>query len=282
MPVGGVEWEDVLAAMHAWVVAGSGLSDQRVRWGQQDAPRSDAASISLRLSNLSESGPMWLDFETNVLEFDDLPILAADVPTNVLHIAAHGRLTGDGPVRVSSTGAVPGGLDDDTDYWVVRISANFLKLAASFQDAMALSPVVVDLTDAGSGDLTLGATSETVRAGSELSALARGTLNVTLELRCHATPVISGEMAVAILQRVRGRREWPSQQAILAEANIALQDVDRIIAISGTRDDFLFEPRALMFVHLSIPVEEGETLTLIERVLVTNQIPDPEVEFEIP
>jgi PKD repeat protein len=61
-----------------------------------------------------------------------------------------------------------------------------------------------------------------------------------------------------------------------------LQDVERVRAILGTRDDFLFEPRAYLDVYILIPIEEGEDLTIIDRVIATNQILDPDEDFEIP
>jgi hypothetical protein len=281
MAVGGVDWPTVLAAMHAWVVAGSGLSNQKVVWGQQDAPRPDAPAIAMRISRINESGPTWTDTDDNYVTFADLTISAVDAGTDTLTSVAHGRLTGDGPVRVTSTGDVPDGLDASTDYWVVKTSADAFKLAAAFFDAMAGTPVVVDIVDAGTGVIKLVDTATTTRAGEELQIIARVPLDLTLELRCHADPVISGEMAVAILQRIRTRREWPSQQTILSDVNIALGDVGQVLAVAGTRDDFLFEPRAHLWVHMLITAEEGEALAMIQRVLMTDRIPEPDVEFTV-
>ncbi|MGN6103656.1 MAG: hypothetical protein ACTHU0_01000 [Kofleriaceae bacterium] len=263
----------MLNAMHAWAVAGSGLSDQKVVWGQQDAPRPEAPAITLRISNLSEMGAPWIDYVAKPLTFADLAISSVDATTNTLTSNGHGRLTGDGPVRAVSTGNLPGGLDEWTDYWVVRVDDDTFQLAATFQDAMSV-PVadIVDLTSAGAGGLAVVATSQTARAGEELQAVARGLLRATLELRCHAEPTIGPDMAIAILQRVRSRRNLPSQQAIFEEANISLLDSERVRAIVGTRDDFLFEPRAHLDVHIAIPVEDGEAIGIIERVTGTNLI----------
>lgn len=282
MPAGGVDWDVVLAAMHDWVVAGSGLSDQNVVWGQQDAPRPAAPAITLRISNIAEFGPTWLDTIDNPHVFADITITAVSAVADTLTSVAHARLTGDGPVRVTSTGTVPGGLTAGTNYWVVKTTADAFKLATTFQNAMATVPTTIDITSAGTGTIKLVDTADTLRVGQEILNVSRCMLRVTLELRCHAATVISGEMAVALLQRVRTRREWPSQQALLTAANISLQDVDRIIAVSGTRDDFLFEPRAHLLVHMTVPVEEGEGGRIIARVLLTDQIPEPDVEFAVP
>jgi hypothetical protein len=283
--VGGIEWEGaggVLKAMHAWTLAGSGLTADKVVWGQQASQRPEAPAIIMRISNISELGPTWVMFEHNAHTFADITVTADD-GTNLFTAAAHNRLTGDGPVQLESSGTVPGNTATLKDYWVVRVDANTFRLAESFQDAMAAVPVTVDLTSNGTGTIRLVDTPTTVRQGQELKATARGIVRVTLELRCHAEPIIGANMAVALLQRVRTRREWPSQMAILEAANIGLEGVERILAVTtGKQDDFLYEPRAVLLVYLTLAVEESEYLTIIERVTGTNEIPDPDVAFDIP
>lgn len=56
---------------------------------------------------------------------------------------------------MSSTGQLPGGLQAGVDYWLVRVSASDVTVATSSQNALATPPVVVDITDAGSGTHTL-------------------------------------------------------------------------------------------------------------------------------
>ena len=287
MPVGGIQWDTepgapgVLDAIQNWVETGSGLLDTQVMWGGQDTNRPPAPAITLRISNISELGTMWTDYETNVHSFDDI-VVTADAGTNAFTAVAHGRLTGDGPVRLEGAD-VPAGTVIDHDYWVIKLTNDTFQLAESFQDAVATVPVFVDLTDAGTGTIELVDTPSTVRRGEELAAIARGMVRMTIEVRCHSTPVIGPQMAVAILQRVRTRREWTSQQDILDAANITVQDVERILAITTQRrDDFKFEPFATMNVHLCATVEEAEYLTIIERVYVTDEISEPDVEFVVP
>lgn len=277
-----MDWDDALDAMHAWAVGGSGLDAQHVAWGDQDVARPEAPAVILRISNISPLGEAWVDYEDNPHVFDDV-VVTANVGTDELSAVAHGRLTGDGPVRLTSTGAFPTGTDGDTDYWVVKTSDDALKLAASFQDAVATVPVVVDLQGAGSGTIALVDTPATLRRGEEIAARSRMMIRVTLELRCHAEPVVGNMMAVFILQRVHARSQLPSQQAILEAANIAFQDCERVRSlVTGKRDDALFEPRALLDVHVNVAVEESEYLTIIERVLLTDEIPEPNIEFTIP
>lgn len=79
-------------------------------------------------------------------------IFSADHATNQLTIPGHGLLTGDGPALVRGNvlaGALPGGLVELTNYWVIRVDANTLKLATSSTNANA--GTAIDLTSAGSG-----------------------------------------------------------------------------------------------------------------------------------
>ncbi len=70
--------------------------------------------------------------------------------TNVATKAAHGYLLGDGPIQyTNSGGALPSGLELDTDYWVIPLTSNTYKIANSF--ANALAGVFVTLVTAGSG-----------------------------------------------------------------------------------------------------------------------------------
>jgi len=58
-------------------------------------------------------------------------------------------------VRASSTGTLPGNLAVDTDYWVIRVSDYVFKLATSYANASAGSPVAIDYSSAGTGTLTI-------------------------------------------------------------------------------------------------------------------------------
>lgn len=62
--------------------------------------------------------------------------------TEIVNYNAHGFYTGDGPVRVSAA-VIPAGYSETTEYWVIRVSANTLKLAASRADALAGTAVAI-------------------------------------------------------------------------------------------------------------------------------------------
>lgn len=73
---------------------------------------------------------------------------------NTLTKASHGLITGDGPFTFSNAGgALPGGLADGTQYWVVYNDANSVKVATSL--ANALAGTTVDLTSDGTGTTTI-------------------------------------------------------------------------------------------------------------------------------
>lgn len=74
----------------------------------------------------------------------------ANATTNEITIVGHGLVTGDGPATPRNVGgALPGGLAALTDYWLIRIDNDTLKIATSSSNAMA--GTAIDLTTSGSG-----------------------------------------------------------------------------------------------------------------------------------
>ena len=92
------------------------------------------------------------------------------------------RATGDGPVRLETTGVAPGGLAVATDYWLIVVDANTVQLAATFLDAIDL--VEVAIADAGSGP-------GTIRAEVHLDALLdyRASFPALADMRGEFVPV---------------------------------------------------------------------------------------------
>lgn len=80
---------------------------------------------------------------------------------SVITLAAHGYLTGDGPVRMTTTGTFPTGAAANTDYWIITLTANTLSLATSAGNALA--GTAVTLTTAGTGTITLTGTAVAAR-----------------------------------------------------------------------------------------------------------------------
>lgn len=69
-----------------------------------------------------------------------------------LEVTDHGYYTGL-KFRISSSGSVPGGLSEGTDYYVIRNTDDFFQVATSFSNALA--GTTVNLTSAGSGTITV-------------------------------------------------------------------------------------------------------------------------------
>lgn len=93
------------------------------------------------------------------LAFDDVAFTVDAEITTWFNATAHGRETGDGPVRVSSSGTLPSGLSAATDYWIIKNTANRFELATSLANAYAGTNVTA--VDAGTGTLSLVDTADT-------------------------------------------------------------------------------------------------------------------------
>lgn len=85
----------------------------------------------------------------------DFTFATTDVDTtdNQITETAHGFLTGEGPVRFTSSTTLPAGIAAATNYWIIRVDDNTFKLAASRADAIAGTPVI-DITTQGTGTHT--------------------------------------------------------------------------------------------------------------------------------
>lgn len=244
----------------------------------QDAPRQPAPAISLKFASVDTMGDPWLITEPNPLVFDPLGF-TADASADTMTRTAHGLRTGDGPVRVTSTGTLPGGLAVDVNYWVVRISDDVFKLARRFIDAM--TGVTIDLTTAGVDIHVLSSTASTVRAGQELSYTALGMYRAIVTLESYSLKGVGQQAALALLQRVRTRTVWPSQRELLRQNGVGYLDATKARWVRGVRDATLFEPRAMMDVHFAFTAREAEFGTIIERAEITNNSVTPGHKFEV-
>ncbi len=90
-----------------------------------------------------------------------------DTVTDEITEVAHGYETGDGPLRLSSSGTLPGGLSIDTDVWVIKIDDDTFQLALRPGNARRIKQtgpnstiesdaIPIDLLDVGSGTHSIG------------------------------------------------------------------------------------------------------------------------------
>ena len=101
--------------------------------------------------------------------------LTVNAATNELTTAtAHGLVTGS-RVRVASTTTVPTPLSATTDYYAIVTSPTVIKLAATLTDA--LSATAIDLTDVGTGTVTLN--EQDVTAADSIAVLVNKELPST-------------------------------------------------------------------------------------------------------
>lgn len=72
-----------------------------------------------------------------------------DFANDELDVTSHGLADGDGPIRFTTTGALPDGIEADTDYWVIEVNSGTIKIATSLENA--LEGTAVAIGDAGTG-----------------------------------------------------------------------------------------------------------------------------------
>lgn len=96
---------------------------------------------------------------------------------NTLTDASHGLETGDGPVRLTNAGgALPAGLAVDTDYYIIKVDANTMKLATS--RANAALGTAIDLTGDGTGTHTMVDTTDTKKVHWRQLGIEAATLSL--------------------------------------------------------------------------------------------------------
>lgn len=84
------------------------------------------------------------------------PECTADPGTDTLSLAPGFEMQTGAQVQISSeNGTVPGGLSAGLTYYAVAVSATEIQLAATYADAIAVPPTVINITDAGSGTITV-------------------------------------------------------------------------------------------------------------------------------
>ncbi len=250
-----IAWATVEKAWQDFVVACTGLADTNVMW-TDGKPRPAGTYVSLWLGNVSSFGNDWAEAKRNPLVLAD--DVVESITASVLTLTAHVYLTGDGPIRLSTTGTAPAGLAIATDYWIVKTGANTIKLATSYLRARAGTTITI--TGAGTGAHTLVDTASTLRTGQEVKQTSRGIRKCELTLQCFATPA-AGLVAASAL---------PSKAAILSAAGIGFTGFDAVQAVPAFTNGTVFEPRAVVACGFYLESVLTETGSNIETAEITD------------
>jgi len=114
---------------------------------RSDEPFSQACELGLFQTDQGDRLNLVINEKT-------FPVANVDPANDTLEIALHG-LRQRTPVKVISTGTLPGGLNASTIYFLIRDGNDTIKLAATAADASESTPTVVDITDAGTGNISI-------------------------------------------------------------------------------------------------------------------------------
>lgn len=281
-----MQWSTIEDAIHDWIAAGSGLANDHVIWADQGGPRPVGPYIAMRLS-VMQRGRDWLDRVDKILAVATQAITAVNPGADTFTIPAHGLVTGDGDILLTTTGTTPGGTAIATRYWAVVVDANTIKIATTFQNAIATVPVVVDITSSGTGTTSINGTPTTARAGQEIELRLRGPRQGVLDLQCFAgapTPsaATGNTNPRALLHDAIAAYALESRQAALAAAGVGVGSVEEVRSIPpGVVDITVLEPRAVSAVHLHLASELVETATYIQIVNVENDVVSPPQTFPV-
>lgn len=278
-----IKWTTIEDAIRAWIVFGSRLADDHVIWSQQTSPRPAGQFISLRLMMLEHRGRDWLDRYDNIVALPTLTISAVNTSTGAMTITAHGLANGTGPLVFG--GIPPAPLQLATNYWPVVVDANTVKLAATFQNAVATVPTTLTVTNGGTAP-TLSSTPKTTIAGIEISQRARGPRRASLTLQCFAGTPTGGAATgftspAAVLHDAITSYVLESQSFLLNQAGVGVGAIEPIRSVDGIVNTTHFEPRAIGTVYLHLASELVETSTYIQVVNATDQIPTPAQSFTV-
>jgi len=265
-----ITWDTIQNGILSWVRTASGFPNENVFWDGDKRPLVSSPYISMKINAVRKIGQDWTTIENNPLVIVDDVIEAVDTVTDTLTLTAHGLLTADGPVRFVTTGSLPGGISLVTDYWIIRVNNNQIKLASTFHNAYDL--IAIDISSAGTGVNTLQDTVETVRYGEELKRIHQGPRDCRLTLQCFGGSPKGQTNPVAVLEAVLSDTEKDSVVNGLATAGLSVISYDSIQSDGGFIGSTLFEPRAIAQVRFFVPSEVAEYSTFIDSAELTNQV----------
>jgi len=261
----GIPWSTVEDAIHDCISDATGIVGSSVIWNLQGDQRPPTPFVGMRVMTILRQGIDWTDYTDAPLTFAAKTVTAVDTTADTLTCVGHGLAQGDGPIQVTSSGAVPAGLAALTNYWIVPVDADHFKLASTFQNAWV--PITVDITSAGSGTIQVVAVVATRKAGAELSALSRGMRRVTVSVQCYGGNAEGSASPTALLDAVVSA--LPRRAALLRAAGVGVMQTSGVSSTDGTINATVLEPRATLTLTLSLKSEVQDPDTYIERVVAT-------------
>ena len=146
--------------------------------GEWNGQNISIAGTNYQISNITFSGGQYRIvlsapyFGPVTGTYVGLPVTftAGSSAADTMTATAHGLLTGTAFYIVSTTGAVPGGITTGRFYYAVVVDVNTIKVADTYADAIAGTPIVIDLLTNGSG--THSALTGTFDGSIELQTVA--------------------------------------------------------------------------------------------------------------
>lgn len=97
-----------------------------------------------------------IDLDSTILTgtiktFDGSSGAVVSAASDTITISSHGFSTGDRVIYSDGGGTEIDGLTDENAYFVVVVDSSTIKLASTYSNAVATTPVVVDIADVGVG-----------------------------------------------------------------------------------------------------------------------------------
>lgn len=282
-----IGWLAIQQAIVNWVVQGGGsdIPAGNVFWEGYGRPRAAGSYVSLRIKTSQPIGHDWSTTAANILVLPTQTVQVVTPAAGLLRIPSHPFNNGDGPVQVSSTGTLPGGLAALTDYWVIVVDANTIQLATSYVHTGGQQPLgagnpqtPLTFSNAGSGTITVNTTPNSNPAGQELQLTAQGFRMVTMGLKCVArapagadptAPAPSGFDAVRIMHNVAAALQLNIYA--LDAAGAGFSDLGQAFSQSGiqsleTKRGDILEPMSTWDVIFYVASVFTGYVTVVEQV----------------
>lgn len=253
-------------ALITWVKAA--LPGEVVIWGEQLGPRPPDRFVCITLDDADGVGVDWIDYEPNPLVLADDVVEVVDAAANTLKLTAHAYRTGDGPVQLTTGGTLPAPLQPATNYWVIVVDVDHVKLAATHVGAN--HGTAIDLTDVGVGAATIKTVAASRRNGQEVKRIARGPRVATFSLQVLLADAVGDKRGLAMLSDVRAY--YRLQAADMQAAGVSVLSFGRARSIGTKGGSSQFEPRSTMDVQLSLSSVVEGVCGVIEAVEVTDNV----------